>query len=398
MADPVVVVEIGTYKTIVMVADLLENGNIIIIGMGEQLSVGVRKGVIIDLEQATYTLQKAINMAEKNSDVDIKNVFLAISGGHIQSVVNRGMTPVLDHDYEISEATIEEVSEIAGAAQLPLECDKIHTIRQHFLIDGREKVTNPIGMEARSLALDSLIVYGARNHINNIIKVVKNIQLDIEDIAFSGLCSALATLTPEQKHGGVILIDMGAGTTSFVAYADNVVASIGTIGVGGDHITNDIALGMNLSSMQAEKLKVDYGSAIVEETDEKNRVPVPAEDGFRARAVSLRNLQLIINLRVEEILSIIKERLNDAKILRHIGAGVVITGGGAKLKRVKDVVENVFNLPCSIGVPRNIGGLSIPAEDPSYAVACGLFHYASKVQGNERKQRKSGFLRRILGL
>jgi len=192
-------------------------------------------------------------------------------------------------------------------------------------------------------------------------------------------------------------MDMGAGTTDFVAYADNVLAAAGAIGVGGDHVTNDIAIGMSIPTSQAERLKVEHGTAVQDVSDETLRVSIPAEGGSPSRSLSVKALQTIAHARVDETLQIVRTRLGDLGLLRHIGAGVVLTGGGAKMKGMVEAVQNVFNLPCSMGKPRNISGLAAASEGPEYATASGLVQYAFKVRGESRRKQGGGLLNWLMG-
>ncbi|OGV59547.1 MAG: cell division protein FtsA [Lentisphaerae bacterium RIFOXYC12_FULL_60_16] len=396
-SEPVVALEIGTSKVIALVAELREDGHAMVIGLGQQPSAGVRKGQVIDLQNATESVRTALLQAEENADVEIAKIVLSISGGHIQSVVNRGYVTVVDPHYEITAETIEEVAEIAAAAPLTLDCEKIHTIRQNFSLDGKDAVSNPLGMEARVLHLSSLVIYGAQTPINNTIKVIQSLKLEVEDVAFSGLCSALAVLTPEQKQSGAVVLDIGAGTIDFLVYADNVVASAGSIGVGGEHLTNDVALGLNLPRPQAEWLKLEHGSALECDDDSDSKVSIPADGGFSGRQVSLRALRTILHARADEMLRIVHDRLAELDLLHHMAGGVVITGGCARLPGLTDLALSVFNCPCQIGYPRNISGLMAVSEGPEFATASGLIRYAYQGRGVRQKPRNGGLFNWILG-
>ena len=255
-----------------LVGEMREDGHVMITGMGERPSVGVRKGEVIDLENAVACTRGALEQAEESSGVTIRQVHLAISGGHIQSIVNRGIAPVLDADGGITQEDIDQVMEVARALNLPPDREILHSICQHFCVDDQEHVIRPEGMAGAKLAVDMLILHGVRSLLRNSVKVVRSIPLDVQDVAFSGLCSALSVLTPEQKKSGALVIDMGAGTTGYLAYAGNVVAAAGALGVGGDHITNDIAIAFGVPLSQAETLKRESGSAVVSAVGAAQRV------------------------------------------------------------------------------------------------------------------------------
>ncbi len=381
---PVVALEIGTSKVLALVAEMREDGCVMITGIGEEPSAGIRKGEVVDLENAITCTRSVLAMAEESGKVAIRQVHLAASGGHISSLMNRGTVPVLDKDGEITRDDIDQVMEVARAVNLPVDREILHTICQQFCIDDQEQVIKPEGMEGAKLSLDMLVLHGIRNRLNNTIKVVSSLSVDVQDVVFSGLCSALAVLSAEQKQSGAVVIDLGGGTTNYLAYTKGVVADAGVLGVGGDHITNDIALAFNIPMLQAEDVKRESGCAVVKTAVGPARIALPAEVGFPGCTVSVKSLHKVINARVEEMIDVIRRRLEVSGILHHIGAGVVLTGGGAHLKEIVTLVEDVFSLPCSIGRPRNVSGLAVATEGPEYATCCGLAQYGFKMQDKRR--------------
>jgi cell division protein FtsA len=383
---PIVALEIGTSKVVVLVGELREGGHVMITGMGRYASTGVRKGEIVGFDNAVMCVRSALQMAEDSAHVAIRQIHLVISGGHIQSMVNRGTTTVINRSGEITSEDVQQVMEIARAVNLPPEREILHTVCQHFCIDDQEKVIQPEGLEGSKIALDMLVVHGVRNRLRNTVKVVRSISMDVEDVAFSGLCAALAVLTPEQKKTGVAVIDLGGGATDFVAYAGQVLADAGSIGVGGDHVTNDIAVGLNVPSTQADKLKRESGSAIIEFASASQRISLPADVGFPGRSVSLRSLHTIMNARMEETLGMIKKRFQATGILHHLGAGIMLTGGGAHMNGICELTERVFGLPCSVGRPRNVSGLATATEGPEYAACVGMVQYGFRTRESQKRQ------------
>lgn len=381
---PVVAVEIGTSKVITLVGELREDNHVMITGMGEQASTGVRKGEIIDFENASVCVRSSLSMAEESGKVTIRSVHLAISGGHIQSVVNRGTVPVLDRDSGITEDDVEEVMDVARAVNLPPDREVLHTICQNFCIDEQQHVVKPEGMQGAKLSLDMLVLHGIRNRLHNTVRVVRSIPVQVQDVVFGGLCSALSVLTPEQKKSGVVVIDFGGGTTDYVAYADSIVAAAGTLGVGGDHISNDLVLAFNIPMARAERLKRDSGRAVVDAASAGHKVSLPAEVGFPGRTFGVKALNTVISARVEEILLTIKKRLEADEILGHVGAGIVLTGGGAHLRDIDVLAQRVFGVPCSIGKPRNVSGLATATGGPEYAGCSGLVQYGFRPSRTSR--------------
>lgn len=382
---PVVGLEIGTSKVVALVGEVRDDGHVMITGMGEHPSTGVRKSEIIDLENAAVCVRSALSLAEESAHVAVREIHLAISGAHIQSTVNRGAVPVLDREGGITREDIDEVMEVARAVNLPPDRDILHTICQHFCIDDQQRVVQPEGMEGARLALDMLVLHGVRSRLHNTIRAVRSIPMAVQDVAFSGLCAALAVLTPEQKKSGVIVIDLGGGTTDYLAYAGNVVAAAGVLGVGGDHVTNDITLAFNIPMSRAERLKREHGSAIVPPGEGSQSVSLPAEGGFSGRSVSLESLHTVMNARMDEVLGMVKKQLEEQGVSRHVGAGVVLTGGGAHMKDITTLAEDIFDLPCAVGKPRHISGLATATEGAQYSVCAGLVQYGIRSQLGRRR-------------
>ncbi|NQT94430.1 MAG: cell division protein FtsA [Lentisphaerae bacterium] len=394
---PIVALEIGTSQITAIVGEEREGDHVMVTGIGKCPSAGVRKGEIIDLENAVVGVRDALAAAEESSGVAIRQIHLAISGGHIRSTRNRGTVPVLGREGEITDDDVEQVMEVARALNLGPERQVLHTICQHFWIDDEERVVRPEGMEGAKLSLDMLVLHGVRNRLRNAAKVVRTVPMDIHDVVFSGLCSALSVLTPEQKTGGAIVIDIGGGTTEYVAYAGGVHAAAGAIGVGGDHITNDIAVAFSIPISQAERLKKDAGAAVVKSDSSAQRLSLPAEVGFQGRTVSLKSLHTVIGARMEELFSMICRELDADDVRRQAGAGIVLTGGGAHMRGALELAEKVFGLPAMIGKPRNVNGLATATEGPEYATCVGLLEYAFKTASSQRSRGFLGLLQRVLG-
>ena len=381
---PVVGLEIGTSKTVALVGEMREDGYLMITGAGELPSVGMRKGEIVDMSQAQAGVRSVLEMAEESAKVAIRQVHLAVSGGHIQSLVNRGVAPVFDPDSGIGPDDIQQVMDVARAVNLSADREVLHTICQDFRIDGQERVVNPEGMDGAKLEMNMLVLHGVRSRLHNAVRLVQDIPLDVEEVVFGGLCSAMACLTAEQRNSGVVLIDLGGGTTDYFVYAGNVVAAAGSLGVGGDHVTNDIALAFNIPMARAERLKREQGHALSETGSEARRISLPAEVGFASRSISLNALHTVVHARCDELLGMVKARLGQAGVLPRIGAGVVVTGGGAHLAGVDKLVEKTFGLPCYRGFPRHVSGLATATEGPEYAACAGLIQFGFKSMNEQR--------------
>jgi cell division protein FtsA len=372
---PIAALEIGTSRTVVCVGEVNENGRMKITGVGTCPTTGVRKGQIVDLTQARVGVESAAKQAEKLSSVSIWQLLLATSGGHIQSVVNPGMLTIRSSDRVVSREDIEEVTENAQTIPIDNERQVLHTITQSFTVDEQPGIVKPEGMRCRVLTLNVMAVHGLKSRIDNAVSVAKSAQLEVTDVAFSGICAALAVLTPEQKRNGVVLIDLGGGTTNYIAYCNNVISAVGCIAVGGDHVTNDIAQAFNMTQSRAEDLKRAEGCAVLDPEASAKRVVLPAQVGFEERMLSCKALHTVINTRMDETFHVLRSKLDEAGVLPHLGAGVVLTGGGAYLRKVSDLAHRVFGLPCRIGLPVNVDGLDTVEQPAALSTAAGLVLY-----------------------
>ena len=397
-SDPIVGLEIGTSKVRALVAQPRDDDHLMIIGLGECPSRGIRKSEVFDFENALSCVRVALQNAEENADVNIRSVYLVVSGGHIQSSVNRGSVPILRDNREITRDDVDHVMDAARAVNISEDREKLHTICQSFYVDGQRGVVNPVGLEGSRLEADMLILHGIRSRLKNMVKIARSVPVDVQDVAFSGLCSALAVLSPTDKENGVLLIDLGGGTTSYVCYAAGAIASAGCLGVGGDHLTNDLARGLRIPQFQAESLKEEYGSATVNPSARAQKIELKNEGGMSKRFIRMGDIQIITSLRAEEILELVKSQI-DGDLLRHLGGGIVLTGGGAYLQDMAGKAERIFGLPCQLGKPRDVSGLAVASSSSEYAASIGLLRYAVRTAEREVESLSiSSLIRKILGM
>jgi cell division protein FtsA len=393
---PVVALEMGTSKVRALVGEEREDGYLMVIGVGEAPSRGVRKGEIMDFENALACAESVLTLAEEQSKVSINYVNMVITGGHIRSVINRGTVPVLEAEGEITEEAIERVSEMARAISLPNDRDVLHTIHQQFYVDDQEGVVNPEGMVGARLTASMLIMHGVRNRVVTFQKLAQSAKVDVDSCAFSGLCAALAVLTPEQKESGCVVLDLGAGTTDYVVYADRCIAAAGCIAVGGDHITNDLAMVLNIPLQQSEKLKIDVG-VNADKAAFEQPVIIPPSGGFSGRSVRLRDVYDIIDARLDELLDMIMADIERHGLKKQLGAGVVLTGGGAYMKNVVPYIGDKWHMPCAIGRPKNVSGIAVATEGPEFAATIGMLRYALRHSDESSRQGLKGFFTRLFG-
>lgn len=380
----IVGLEIGTSKVCAVVGEQTADGALNIIGLGQARSRGVRKGEIVDPQQAEEDVRNAVVEAEKMADAEISNVYLGVTGGHIRGFNNRGVHPVVSADREITDDDVQDVVKNAKAINLPTENNVVHAIRQHFFVDGQDGVTNPVGMLGSRLEVDMHVVHGNTNRLQNPIRLVKGLQLQVNDIVFNGLAASLALLTNEQKELGALVIDIGGGTTDYVVYVGGVIKHTGVLAIGGDHVSNDLAYGLKVPLSRAEKLKLEHGSALVDDECKGRTVTITNELGLPLKTVNVEHLRQIMSLRLEEIFQLIAQDLEQAGLFDYLRAGIFLTGGGARIPHIAKLAEPVLQMPVSIGKTNSISGLKSALDQPEFAAAIGLVRFGSF------KTRKSG--------
>ncbi len=380
----IVGLEIGTSKICAVVGELGAEGALNIIGVGQARSRGVRKGEIIDTAQAEEDVRNAIVEAEQMADVEIRSVNLAVTGGHVRGFTNHGVHPVVSADREICPDDLEDVIKNAKAINLPAENAVVHAIRQNFIVDGQDGVNDPTGMLGTRLEVDVHVVHGNLNRLQNPVRVVKGLQLDVDAVVFSGLASSLSLLSPEQKELGALVIDLGAGTTEYALYADGGIKHTGVLAVGGDHVTNDLAYGLKVPLGRAEQLKLDHGAALAEEPDAE--LILPGGVGLPPRIVNRRHLLRIMSMRVEEILQLVAADVQESGHADRVRTGVFLCGGGARMPRIAELAAQVFEIPAYVGRSNSLSGLRSALDQPEFATPIGLVKFGSFQQ----KRRASG--------
>lgn len=394
---PIAAVEIGTSNVVALVGEIRDDGALQIIGLGEVKSLGVRKSGITDQTLALDCVRKALKAADSQANTDVHQAHLVVSGAHTRSEVHSGVVHVLNPDREVTSKEVDQVRDVVRKSNLPAERECIHSIDQLYRLDDRSGVINPSGQVATKLSLDMLMVHSAKSDLENLIKVLQDVPLDVVDVAYAGLLAGLAVLTPEQKKSGVTVIDFGGGTTKVVAYANETLALAQTLEVGGDHITNDIAMGLNIPTLQAERLKVESGSAINDSGGRSGTITLAPEGGFSTRKIHEKDLRTIVHARVDETLEMVREALEKRELLGRMGAGLVLTGRGAMLKNLPTLAERIFNLPVSIGKPRDIGGMKKLAEGPEYATIVGMMKFAERASPDRKRSLKDVVKRFLTG-
>jgi cell division protein FtsA len=376
-ASIIVGLEVGTSKVCAVVGELGADNSLNIVGLGQARSRGVRKGEIADTSAAEEDIRQAIVEAEQMADVEIRSVYLGVTGGHLRGFNNRGVHHVASADREITEDDVQDVIRNAKTINLPADNHVIHAIRQHFLVNGQDGITDPVGMVGARVEVDVHVLHGNRNRLQNAIRTVKGLQLEVDDIVFNGLASSLALLTNEQKELGSLVIDFGGGTTEYVVYVNGIIKHTGVLAVGGDHVSNDLAYGLKVPLSRAEQLKLEHGGAFVDDSVKGQTVPLANEHGLSIKNINLEHLRRIMSLRLDEILQLLAQDLAQAGAVEYLRAGVFLCGGGARIPQIAKLAEQLLQMPVSLGKTNSISGLRSALDQPEFATAIGLVKFGS---------------------
>ncbi len=393
----IVGLEIGTSKICVVVGEQAADGAVNIVGLGQARSRGVRKGEIINPEQVEEDLRAAVFEAEQMADVEIRNVYLGVSGGHIRGFNNRGLHTVVSAEREITEDDVQDVIKNAKAINLPAENTVVHAVRQHFFVEGQSGVTNPVGMLGSRLEVDMHVVHGNANRLQNAIRLVRGTQLEVDEIVFNGIASSLALLSNEQKELGALVIDIGGGTTEYVVYSDGAIRHTGVLAVGGDHVSNDLAYGLKVPLSRAEKLKLEHGSAVMTDEARGQTIAITNELGLALKSVNVEHLQRIMSLRFEEIFQLIANELEQAGLTNYLRAGVFLCGGGSRVPNIVRLAENVFQMSVTPGHSCAISGLTAALDQPEFVTAIGLVKYGSLKNRKRARPSLTSGIKQALG-
>jgi len=384
--------EIGTSKICMVVGEVKSDGSVKILGVGQSKAVGVRKGEIYDFPQVRACVKDALVKAEDASDVEIGSVYLAVTGAHIQGINNRGSFRLPDDDSVIAPSHVQEAREIARNVAIPADHVYLHHIIRRFGVDGFEHATTPVGLSGKTVDADFHVVHGIRSRIENQIKCVREMPLDIDDLVFAPIASAQVALDREAKERGALVIDIGGGTTDYVLYQDGAIEASGCIPVGGDHITNDIHLVTGLAFSKAETLKVREGDASADPARSVGLIKVSDEKGFAEAEVKRQLLNDIIRQRLEETLRLLLNRL-PAGAMERVGTGVFLSGGSSLMRGFGELAHDVFKRDIYRPEPPELSGVQANFKDPQFTTAIGLIRYAQITEAE--REPKRGFLRRL---
>ncbi|MBI3798066.1 MAG: cell division protein FtsA [Deltaproteobacteria bacterium] len=365
----IVSLDIGTYKTAVVVAEPTPEG-IDVIGIGTALSQGLRKGLILNVEAAVPVIRKAVEEAEVGASCEIHNVCVGLTGGFVEGLTSQGVVVV--RDQEVAQDDVSRVTEVARTLALPPDCEILHVLPQEFLVDGQNRGRNPVGSAGVRLEADVQVIMVSTSAVQTLLRCCERADLQVRNLTLAVLAAAEAVLTPEEKELGVALLDIGGGTTGMAAFHRGVVQHTALLPIGGSHITNDLAAGLRAPLAEIEKLKQRHGCALVNLLTPGEMIEMPRVGGRDPIQVPRRRLSEIIELRVQEIFTLVKEQFAAAGILDQLGCGIVLTGGSAIMPGMTELAERIFHLPVRRGVPPQLGALVDQVNSPMYATGVGL--------------------------
>jgi len=371
----VVGLDIGTTKICAVVGEVA-SGQVNVIGLGTFPSKGLRKGVVVNIESTVQSIKKAVEEAELMADCHITSVYAGIAGGHIKGINSHGVIAIKNK--EITPSDVKRVIDAASAVAMPMDREIIHVIPQEFIVDEQDGIKDPVGMSGVRLEGRVHIVTGAITSAQNIIKCANRAGLDVDDIVLEQLGSSEAVLTQEEKELGAAIIDIGGGTTDLVIFSNGAIKHTAVFSLAGSHITNDISVGLRTPVEEAEKIKIRYGCALTSLVRKDETIEVPSVGGRKPRVLSRQTLAEIIEPRVEEILSLVRDELVKMGYGNLLSSGVILTGGSAILEGVPELTEQIFNLPVRRGTPVGIGGLVDLVSSPIYATGVGLVLYGNR--------------------
>ncbi|GFO68906.1 cell division protein FtsA [Geomonas limicola] len=371
----IVGLDIGTTKICAIVGNLTEDG-LDIVGIGTSPSKGLRKGVVINIESTVASIKKAIEEAELMAGCEIKSVYAGIAGGHIKGFNSQGVIAIKNR--EVSPEDVKRVIEAAKAIAIPMDREVIHILPQEFIIDDQDGIREPLGMSGVRLEAKVHIVTGAVASAQNIVKSCNRAGLEVADIVLEQLASSEAVLSADEKELGVALVDIGGGTTDIAIFVDGAIKHTSVLSLGGNHLTNDIAVGLRTPMAEAERIKQKYGCCLSSLVGKDETIEVPSVGGRKPRILSRQLLCEILEPRVEEIFTLVNREIVKSGLEDLIASGVVITGGSTILEGMPELAEQIFNLPVRRGLPQRIGGLTDVVNSPVYATGVGLVVYGSK--------------------
>ncbi len=382
--------DIGTSKICAIITREDADGKLNIMGVGTAPSRGIRKGVVVNIDQTVQAIRQAMDEAQQMAGIDVDNVFVGIAGDHINSLTSKGIVGVSREDHEITQEDVDRAIRAAKALALPIDREIIHVIPQEFIVDDQDGIPDPVGMTGVRLEVEVHIVTAAVTSAQNVVRSVERAGFQVQDIVLEPLASSLAVLDDDERELGVVLVDLGGGTTDIAMFFEGNIRATAVVALGGQHVTNDIAIGLRTPPEQAENIKTKYGAIFHDQINPAEEILVPSVGGRPSRKLSRSVLVDIIQPRMEEILSLAYQKMKETDIIELMAAGAVITGGGALLPGTIELAEQIWGLPVKLGLPRTLGGLTNAVQNPSYSTGVGLCLYGAEYYDGEPLSQSEG--------
>ncbi len=390
----IVGLDIGTTKICCLITELGEDDKLEVIGFGLSESKGLRRGLVVNMEQTVNAIRHAVEDAEKMAGIRVDEVYTGIAGGHIQGISTSGVIAIKGD--EITQADKKRVVEQAKDFAKPVGVEIIHVLPQEFAVDDISGIANPVGMAGSRLEARVHIVTGSVSAVSNITKCAQKAGLGLQDIVLQQIASAAAVLTQDERQLGVALLDIGGGTTDIAVFNGGSIRHTAVLGLGGDHVTNDIAVGLRTPIAEAERLKIKYGQAISSNVSREEQIEVPSIGGDTVRTIPRRVLSEIIESRMEELFKLAYLEIRNTGISDQLSAGLVLTGGTSSLEGVAELAESILHMPVRVGIPRGVNGLVELVSSPAFSTAVGLCLYESSRNNYNYGSKGSSILERIL--
>ena len=393
----IVGLDIGTSKIVAIVGEVNLQGEIEIIGIGTHPSKGLKKGVVVNIESTVQSIQRAVEEAELMAGCQIHSVYAGIAGSHVKSINSHGIVAIKDR--EVCLADVERVIDAAKAVAIPADQKILHILPQEFTIDGQEGIREPIGMSGVRLEAKVHLITGAGSAAQNIIKCVRRCGLEVDDIILEQLASSYSVLTEDEKELGVCLVDIGGGTTDIAIFIDGAIQHTAVIPIAGDQVTNDIAVALRTPTQHADEIKIKYACALRQLANPDETIEVPSVGERPPRKLSRLTLVDVVEPRYSELMDFVLAEVRRHGYEDRIAAGIVLTGGSAKMEGVVDLAEEIFNMPVRLGVPQHVSGLVDVVRNPIHATGVGLllFGNANQVEQKEfmHESRKNAIWQRM---
>lgn len=398
-AEMIVGLDIGTTKVMAVIAEVEADRTINVVGVGWSPSEGLKRGMVVNLERTVLSIKKAVSAAEQMSGVRVRSVFAGISGEHIKSFNSRGVVAVTRTDREIRDEEVARVVEAARTIAIPYDREIVHALPQEFMVDDQRGIADPVGMSGMRLEAEVHIVTGALTSIENITKAIRKAGCEVHGLVLGSLASSEAVLSESEKELGVLLLDVGGGTTDVAIWYDGSLRLSAVVPLGGGQVTSDLAVGLRTTQVQAETIKVVSGCALADMVDDKEMAEIPDAVGTGVRGVRRQVISAMIEPRLEEILALAKQEAEKSRYFRLLGAGVVVTGGTANMEGFAALAEQIFDHPVKIAEPHVLGGVADQVAQPEHASGVGLlahgFETLKRTGALDSSRGSGGILQRV---